>query len=160
MAKPKRRQRHPAATVGQQSSAKRTGASATGGVGKGSVQKKVTDSTKVVSTGTSSGAGDVPPYDSLGGGIPFVDFGGLYMTSGGSYDVGILHVDPSDQNSQALSYAQIVSGLLNARNPIAQGIVGTANRYTAAICKMTNNADKAVCSSSTISQIEAQLPSK
>jgi Domain of unknown function (DUF929) len=57
MAKPKRRQRHPAATVGQQSSAKRTGASATGGVGKGSVQKKVTDSTKVVSTGTSSGAG-------------------------------------------------------------------------------------------------------
>jgi hypothetical protein len=34
----------------------------------------------------------------------------------------------------------------NASNPIAEGIVGTANEYTAAICKMTNNSDKAVCS--------------
>jgi hypothetical protein len=103
---------------------------------------------------------DVPPYDSTQEGIPFIDFAGLYMTSGGSYDVGVLHSNPTDQNSQALTYAQIVSGLSNARNPIAQGIVGTANEYTAAICKMTNNSDKAVCSSGTISQIESQLPSK
>ncbi len=82
------------------------------------------------------------------------------MTAGGSYDVGVLHVSPGDTNSQALTYAQIVSGLSNASNPIAEGIVGTANEYTAAICKMTNNSDKAVCSSGTISQIEAQLPQR
>jgi thiol-disulfide isomerase/thioredoxin len=103
---------------------------------------------------------DVPPYDSLQGGIPFIDFGGLYMTSGGSYDVGVLHVNQGDQNSQALSYAQIVNGLSNARSPIAEAIVGTANDYTAAICKVTNNSDKAVCSTSTILQIESRLPSK
>jgi hypothetical protein len=103
---------------------------------------------------------DVPPYDPQQGGIPFIDFGGLYMTSGGSYDVGVLHVNPTDRYSQALTYAQIVSGLSNAHDPIAQGIVGTANEFTGAICKMTNNSDKAVCSSSTISQIESKLPSK
>jgi hypothetical protein len=103
---------------------------------------------------------DVPPYDSLQGGIPFIDFGGLYMTSGGSYDVGVLHVNQSDSNSQALTYAQILSGLSKANSPIAQSIVGTANEYTAAICMMTNNTDKAVCSSSIISQIESQLPKK
>ncbi len=101
---------------------------------------------------------DVPPYDSLQSGIPFIDFGGLYMTSGGSYDVGVLHVDKGDSNSQALTYAQIVSGLSNASSPIAQGIVGTANEYTAAICKMTNNSDKAVCTSSAVSTIESHLP--
>ena len=104
------------------------------------------------------GTYDVPPYDSLASGIPFIDFGGLYMTSGGSYDVGVLHVDRGDSNSQALTYAQIVSGISNASSPIAQGIVGTANEYTAAICKMTNNSDKAVCSSGTVSTIESQLP--
>jgi hypothetical protein len=103
---------------------------------------------------------DVPPYDPTPSGIPFLDFGGRYMTSGVSYDVGVLHVNPGDQNSQALTYAQIVSGLTKANSAIAQGIVGTANEYTAAICAMTNNADKAVCSSGDIPQIEAQLPSK
>jgi hypothetical protein len=107
---------------------------------------------------TVSGTYDTPPYTV--GGIPFLDFGGQYVTSGGSYDVGVLHVNPADNTSQALTYAQIVSGLSSASNPIAQGIVGTANEFTAAICKMTNNSDKAVCSSSAISQIESHLPSK
>jgi hypothetical protein len=101
---------------------------------------------------------DTPPYTA--GGIPFMDFGGLYVTSGGSYDVGVLHVNQGDQNSQALTYAEIVSGLSKVNSPIAQSIVGTANEYTAAICKMTNNTDKAVCSSGAITQIESRLPSK
>lgn len=103
---------------------------------------------------------DVPPYDPTPSGIPFLDFGGRYITSGVSYGVGVLHVNQSDENSQALTYAEIVSGLSKANSPIAEGIVGTADEYTAAICAMTNNADKAVCSSGDISQIEAQLPSK
>jgi Domain of unknown function (DUF929) len=107
---------------------------------------------------TVSDTYDAPPYTA--GGIPFLDFGGQYVTSGGSYDVGVLHVNPSDQYSQALTYAQIVSGLSSASNPVAQGIVGTANEFTAAICKMTNNSDNAVCSSGAIPQIESHLPSK
>jgi Domain of unknown function (DUF929) len=102
---------------------------------------------------------DVPPYDPTPSGIPFLDFGGWYMTSV-TYDVGVLHVNQSDQNSQALTYAEIVSGLSKANSPIAQGIVGTANEYTAAICAMTNNRDKAVCSGGYIAQIELHLPAK
>ena len=103
---------------------------------------------------------DIPPYDPTPSGIPFLDLGGRYVTWGGSYNVGVLHVNQSDANSQALTYAEIVSGLSKANSPIAQGIVGTANEYTAAICAMTNNADKAVCSTGDIAQIESQLPSK
>jgi hypothetical protein len=103
---------------------------------------------------------DVPPYDSLAEGIPFIDFGGLYVTTGGSYNVGVLHVTPSDNTSGPLTYAQIISALSNPTSAIARDIVGTANEYTAGICAMTNNADKAVCSSGPIPQLESQLPSR
>jgi uncharacterized protein DUF929 len=103
---------------------------------------------------------DVPPYDSTPDGIPFIDFGGLYVATGGSYDVGVLHVTPSDNTSGPLTYTQVVSALSNPNSAIAQAIFGTANEYTAAICTMTNNADKSVCSSSPIPQLESQLPSR
>ena len=99
-------------------------------------------------------------YDAPSYGIPFIDFGGLYVATGGSYDVGVLHVNPSDHYSGALTYAQIVSALSNPNSVIARDIVGTANEYTAAICAMTNNSDKAVCSSGSLPQLESQLPSR
>jgi hypothetical protein len=103
---------------------------------------------------------DVPPYDSTPDGIPFMDFGGLYVATGGSYNVGVLHITPSDNSSGPLTYTQIVTALTNPNSAIARAIVGTANEYTAAICTMTDNANKSVCLSGTIPQLESQLPSR
>lgn len=102
----------------------------------------------------------IQKYDDANQSIPFINFGGQYASIGASYDAGVLHTTPSDPNSSALSYDQIVSALQDANNPITQAIVGTANEYTAAICKMTNNADQAVCSNSTIAQLESKLPQR
>ena len=81
---------------------------------------------------------DVPPYVPQGynGSIPFVDFGNKYMISGASYDGSVL---------AGKSWATIAAALKNPSSPIAQGVDGTANYITAAICKLTNNQPASAC---------------
>ncbi|MBO0821780.1 MAG: DUF929 family protein, partial [Nocardiopsaceae bacterium] len=92
---------------------------------------------------------DVPPYVPQGynGSIPFVDFGNKYMLSGASYDGSVL---------AGKSWAQIAAALKNPSSPIAQGVDGTANYITAAICKMTNNQPATACTPA-VKKIEGGL---
>ena len=82
---------------------------------------------------------DAPPYLPSGsaGGIPFLDIGGTYVSSGASYDPQLL---------AGKSQQQIADALKNPADPMAQAIDGAANAITAAICKTTSNQPPAVCS--------------
>lgn len=82
------------------------------------------------------------------GSIPFVDFGGKYVLSGATFDPGVL---------QGKSGAQIAAALDDPRSPIAQGIVGSANVLTAAICETIDQPKPGVCTSPPITDIAARL---
>jgi hypothetical protein len=83
---------------------------------------------------------DAPPYiqSSNAGSIPFVDIGNQYLTIGAQYQPSSL---------AGLTWAQVATDIRNPASPVAKGVDGTANALTAAICKITNNAPAAVCSS-------------
>jgi Domain of unknown function (DUF929) len=84
------------------------------------------------------------------GSIPFVDFGGSSFLSGATYDPSVLAGKTPDEVADALS---------DPSSPITQGVVGSANALTAAICRATGNKPADVCTSPTITAIQAKLPS-
>jgi len=92
---------------------------------------------------------DAPPYVSTAnaGSIPFVDFGNRYMISGASYSPLLL---------AGKTWAQVAAALSTASSPIAQSVDGTANRITAAICKLTNNQPASACTP-VVKALEAKL---
>jgi thiol-disulfide isomerase/thioredoxin len=93
---------------------------------------------------------DGPPYvpSTDSGSFPFVDFGNQYLVIGAQYLPSTLGTTASvDSGHYGLTWAQIAGDLKNPASPVAQSIDGAANSITAAICKITNNADAAVCSS-------------
>jgi hypothetical protein len=93
---------------------------------------------------------DAPPYvpSSSAGAIPFVALGGRYLVSGASYSPAVL---------QGKSATQIAAALRDPSSPIAQGIVGTANGITAALCKLTGAQPSSVCADPVIAQVQARL---
>jgi hypothetical protein len=90
---------------------------------------------------------DVAPYTTEDGAIPWIDFGNKYVQSGVAYDPGVL---------QGLSWSTIATDLSNPSSSVAQGIDGTANYITAAICKMTGNQPASACTS-TVQAIESKI---
>jgi Domain of unknown function (DUF929) len=81
---------------------------------------------------------DAPPYVSSAdaGAIPFIYFGGKYVSVGASYDATVL---------SGLKWNQIAADLSNPDSPVTKAIAGTANHITAAICKMTGNQPASAC---------------
>ena len=96
---------------------------------------------------------DRPPYvpSSGAGAIPFLDIANRWVMSG----TGV-----SPQVLQGMSMEQIAGKLSSPSDPVAQGIDGSANVLTAAICDATGNEPANVCGSKTISSIQAQLRSQ
>lgn len=90
---------------------------------------------------------DVAPYTSENGSIPFINFGNKYVSNGTPYDPAVL---------SGLSWSTIATDLSNPNSPVAKAIDGTANYYTAAICKMTGNQPASACTS-TVKSLESQL---
>jgi hypothetical protein len=92
---------------------------------------------------------DAPPYVSAGnqGAIPFIYFGGKYLSVGASYDPQVL---------KGLTWDKIASELSNPNSAVAKAINGTANYMTAAICKMTGNQPASACTA-TVQSLESQL---
>lgn len=80
------------------------------------------------------------------GGIPFIDFGGKFVSGGASYDPSVLQGKTADE---------IAAALHDPTSDIARGAIGTANTFTAAICSLTHNQPTAVCTSPAITKIEA-----
>jgi Domain of unknown function (DUF929) len=92
---------------------------------------------------------DAPPYAPSGdnGAIPFLDFGNKYVSIGTPYDPGVL---------DGLSWSTIATDLHNPNSPVAKAVLGTANYFTAAICKMTGNQPASACTA-TIQSLESQI---
>ncbi len=91
---------------------------------------------------------DAPPYSpGQAGSIPFVDFGGHYIVSGASYSPQVL---------ANLTWSQIAAALHDPSSAIAKGVDGTANRITAAICKLTGNQPASACTP-VVKALEAKL---
>lgn len=92
---------------------------------------------------------DSAPYvpASEAGSIPFIDFGGKYLTVGATYSPTVL---------QGKTLSQIASSLSTASNPIAKGVDGAATTMIAALCSLTNNQPTNVCNGS-IQAIEKSL---
>jgi len=83
---------------------------------------------------------DAPPYITSAdkGSFPFVDFGNQYLVLGAQYTPSTL---------SGLTWTQVAADVSNPSSAVAKDIDGAANSITAAICKITHNADTAVCSS-------------
>jgi thiol-disulfide isomerase/thioredoxin len=81
---------------------------------------------------------DTAPYipSADAGSIPFVDIGNKYMISGASYNGQVL---------AGKTYPEIAAALKDPSSSIAQGVDGTANYITAALCKVTNNQSASAC---------------
>lgn len=92
---------------------------------------------------------DSPPYVSASQAqsIPFIDFGGKFLSVGATYSPTVL---------QGKSAESIAGSLSDATNPIAMGADGSANLMIASICKLTNNKPTTVCDA-TIQKIEKGL---
>jgi hypothetical protein len=93
---------------------------------------------------------DAAPYVAAtsAGSIPFIAFGGKYISSGATF---------SPQLLQGKTVDDVANALKTTNDPISQGIIGAANVMTAAMCSMTNNQPSTICSSTTITQIQAAL---
>src|SRR5271165_1442085 len=82
---------------------------------------------------------DAAPYTSVAGHpYPFVDIGNQYLVISAQYLPSTL---------AHLTWAQVAADIRNPSSSVAQGVDGTANSITAAICKITKNAPAAVCHS-------------
>jgi hypothetical protein len=95
---------------------------------------------------------DVPPYsgtdNSSAGAIPFLYFGGKYVSVGATYDPSVL---------QGKSASDIATALSDPSSAISKGAIGGANGLTAAICSITGNQPAAVCSDPMIRSLAGSL---
>jgi thiol-disulfide isomerase/thioredoxin len=90
---------------------------------------------------------DAAPYTTQPGAIPFIYFGGKYVSIGASYDATVL---------SGLKWDQIASDLNNPDSPVTKAIAGAANHITATICKMTGNQPASACTA-TVQSLEKSL---
>jgi hypothetical protein len=92
---------------------------------------------------------DNPPYVSSNSsaGIPFIDFGGRYLTDGATYNPAVL---------QGKSLQQIAAAMRDPSTRISQGAIGAANVITATICALTGNQPANACTD-TVQQIEGAI---
>ncbi|HEY2579393.1 MAG TPA: DUF929 family protein [Streptosporangiaceae bacterium] len=83
------------------------------------------------------------------GSIPFIDWGNRYDEVGNLQPFGPQYLTGKTWN-------QIAAALTDPTSQIAQGVDGSANYMTAAICKLTNNQPASACTS-VIQGLEAKL---
>lgn len=86
-------------------------------------------------------------YDPPGTSYPFIDIGNRYVAAT-TYDPQVL---------QGLTWSQIAADLHNPSSPVAKGAAGSANLFTAAICKITGNAPANVCTTAPVSSLEGKI---
>jgi len=86
-------------------------------------------------------------YDGTDPGYPFIDIGNRFIAAA-TYDPQVL---------QGLTWSQIATDLHDPSSAVAKGALGSANMFTAAICKITGNAPASVCTAAPIPAIEGQI---
>ena len=106
------------------------------------------------------------PQDAQGGAtsgwIPFLDWGGKFVESGGLYNPGLINPGSGSSGTSApwhpLSWQKVIDTFKVPTAGPGQAILSAANVYTAAICEMTGNNPGSVCSTSIIKTAEGDLP--
>jgi thiol-disulfide isomerase/thioredoxin len=104
---------------------------------------------------------DAPPYSATQQGIPFFDWGGRYISSGSQYVPNLINLGSSDTavGWHPMTWQQIISNLKTTPlTPAGEGILGTANIFTAAICKMTSGQPASICGGPVIQEAQKLLP--
>lgn len=86
-------------------------------------------------------------YAPPGNSFPFIDIGNRYVAST-TYNPQVL---------QNLTWSQIAAALHVPSSPVAKGANGSANLFTAAICKITGNAPANVCTTAPVSALEGKI---
>jgi hypothetical protein len=86
-------------------------------------------------------------YDS-GGSIPFIDIGNRYALVGATY---------SPEALAGMSWQAVSDALKDPSTVQAKAILGSANLFTAAICKLTSDQPSSICSTAAIQAIEQKL---
>jgi hypothetical protein len=85
---------------------------------------------------------------SAAGTIPFIDWGGLYLTSGASYLPTML---------AGKTHLQVAQSLSDPSSSAAKAIDGTANVFSAMICKLTKGQPANVCTSSGVTAAASKI---
>lgn len=80
--------------------------------------------------------------------IPFVYFGGKYLSSGASYDPGVL---------KGLTHSDVAKAMHDPSSDVAKAVDGSANAISAAVCKLTNDKPANVCSAPGVRAAAAKL---
>lgn len=80
---------------------------------------------------------DTKQYVGSDGGIPFIDYGGKFASSGAAYDPATLH---------GLSHQDIAKDLSDPNSKVTKSIVGAANAITSTLCQLTDQKPANVCS--------------
>ena len=78
------------------------------------------------------------------GGIPFVDFGNVSILAGSPILPELF---------QGYNWTSIIASLNNTNSSISQSIVGSANAFTAEICRITKYTPSSVCSQPYVASI-------
>lgn len=96
---------------------------------------------------------DAAPYlpSASAGAIPFIDFGGKFLSAGASFSPQVLANKTHEEIGAALS---------SATDPITQGVIGAANVMTAAFCTLTGDQPSNVCTTGVIPQLKQALAAK
>jgi hypothetical protein len=81
-------------------------------------------------------------------GFPFLDIGNKYFVLNPSYDPAVL---------SGLDQVDIASKLKNAKDPVTEAIVGTANYITAGICGITGQKPASVCQMGAVTKAATAL---
>jgi len=101
------------------------------------VPDKATGGYTTLQTPTAAQQALIQKYDAVNqGAIPFIDYGNKFMSVGASYNPAVL---------SGLSWTQIADDLSTPSSPVAQGVLGTANYATAAICGLTGDQPATAC---------------
>jgi hypothetical protein len=80
-------------------------------------------------------------------GFPFISIGNQFIAAA-TYNPQVL---------QGLTWSQIAADLHNPASPVAKGANGSANAFTAAICKITGEQPASVCTAAPISQLQRRI---
>jgi hypothetical protein len=91
---------------------------------------------------------DVAPYTQEAGAIPFIDLGGKYLLISSQYAPSVLGTVLAPGSTQpGLTWLQIAADLHSPSSPVAQSVLGAANRITAGLCTLTGGQPGSVCTS-------------
>ena len=91
---------------------------------------------------------DAPPYFQSSGSFPFISIANQRVVNGAFYDYNVL---------VGHEHADIVNQIKDPSTSISQGVIGTANYLTAAICSVTHNQPATVCQTGAVPSLQQGL---